>query len=202
MDTVNTVYVYIETRESYITISETVYYSYSDTIKTFYVYVKTGERYITKGDTGSDSYGHIVKDDPDIVAKRDTVETIYLYTERTADNLKAGDLTAETAYSYLAYCDYSENSYNRQKRRTSPRLHSNYIVYIDFSRLGFFWYGEMSNILPRGGVKKTPDCMYIRVHLTSATSVAQGCIRQKDAAPRECVPQPRLPTTTIITITD
>ena len=80
MDTVNTVYVYIETRESYITIGETIYYSYSDTVKTFYVYVKTCERYITKGDTGTDSYGYIVKSDPDIVVNSDTVETTYLYT--------------------------------------------------------------------------------------------------------------------------
>ena len=110
-------------------------------------FFKIVEHCVTKGDVGSDLYGYIVKSDPDITAKSDTVETTYLYNVRE-DDLRVRNLGAETAYRDFAYSDYSRDSYNRPRRRTSPRLRSNYIVYIDVSRVALVRQG-VENILPR-----------------------------------------------------
>ena len=140
MDAVNTSYVYMETGESYITIGETVYPSYSDTVKTSSTYTKTVELHIAKGDIGSDFYGYIVKSDPDISVESNTVETLYLYAERAADNLKTRNSTSETAYNDFAYSDcaqktsgapstteetYSDSSYSR-RTRTSDILQATF----------------------------------------------------------------------------
>ena len=72
------------------------------------------------------------------------------------------------------YSDYSEDSYSRRRKRTSPRLHSNYIVYIDFSRL-VLARPDVANIQPRGDVKETLlESTCVSVHRAFATSVAQG----------------------------
>ena len=149
---------HVNMEECYHNTRDTVLIRYMDTVSTSYVYIKTGERYIAKGDTGSDFYGYTVENDPNIIVKGDTVETFYLYAayaEKEADSFRA----TETAYSYFACSSYVQTTsgalptarrptaktaynytgYSRRKgRRQTPRLHSNYIVYIvyiDFSRL-------------------------------------------------------------------